>query len=58
MVSGANYRVYRLVSGFCGFRSASVVSLSRSKAVEAFCRLHGLCPSQVIILFEYPVAAL
>ena len=47
-------KVYRLV---CGSITGLICDTSKSSAVEAFCRLHTLYPSQVVVLYSYPLCA-
>lgn len=55
MLIHSSYCVYRVISGFNGGVSGLIVEVSKSKAISSFCLLHNLYPSQVTVLYSYPI---
>jgi len=50
--------IYRLTSGYGGIKPVPPHIHDQHKAITAFCWLRTLFPSQAVVMYSYPFAAL
>lgn len=48
------WNVYRIVRCDEEFNSGLIVEISRQKAIEVYCRLHLVEPTELAVLYSYP----